>query len=392
MHENEQILQSFMNILKKEINTSFSENINKLLKKIYSENLFRKIDLKCFVYDDYENLHSSFLRAIEQFMHSFFSCLKGNSFEERMFERFINKNILIFKSLEDKNNMDELLESSLNDKINEFFFSMLTDQKTIQENLNFNVDYSLNFSDDFLNLIKTNFKILLLQTHPKFQNLIKFYFNLIILKDFKFITETICENRFNFDFLADLFFNKISTLKISLNSASSSGSLLTGQIKIFIVECCTSPEKIVLLFILLERSTVSKIQEMIDLISQIFLKNIINFTNKSVDAIINQIKIANLIIFNILDNKVISISELDKIIKIIHMYLCEKQINIVKEIVNLLGLIVKLISQSLNQNQIQIQKGNYKGRIFAEEIKDFYFNIQSRFFPIKTKYIKINTK
>ena len=84
--------------------------------------------------------------------------------------------------------------------------------------------------------------------------------------------------------------------------------------------------------------------------SEIFLKNIISFNNQ--DAIVYQLKIATMIFINIsVENLDINQLELHKNIyeiglDIIDMYLNEKQINIIKEVLNLLGIIAKISSFS----------------------------------------------
>ena len=151
------------------------------------------------------------------------------------------------------------------------------------------------------------------------------------------------------------------------------------------------------MFILYEKCSSDGKRNLIKLISEIFLKNITSFNNQ--DAIVNQLKIATMIYINItVKNLDIEQLKIDKNIyeiglDIIDMYINEKQINIIKEVLNLLGIIVKISSFStFDSSTANNLNNNDENTELFNKIKNKYKLIQSRYFPINTKCLVQNSK
>lgn len=224
------------------------------------------------------------------------------------------------------------------------------------------------------------------------------------------------ENLMDFDFTKEniIYKSKINDNSINKNCTNSKSSIdfknsflgLEKEkiIEKFVEECALNENKIFLLFILTEKAILGKNYNIVSFIAKVFVDNLIKFSN--IDAIINQIKISNLLIFNYLENSIFSVIELEKIFKLIDMYLTEKSINIIKEIVNFLGLFVKLfnINQAnedddnliLNNNYGKYQQIKASNNYFIteklEKIRFYYITIQSKYFPIKSRYLKPNSR
>ena len=145
-----------------------------------------------------------------------------------------------------------------------------------------------------------------------------------------------------FDIIADIFLENItndSKYKFILQKDENC-------IKNFVTRNCKSSTHINIMFILYERCSSDGKRNLIKLISEIFLTNVTLFNNQ--DAIVNQLKIGTMIFINVtVKNLDVEQLKLDKNIydiglDIIDMYINEKQINIIKEVLNLLGIIVKI--------------------------------------------------
>ena len=117
-------------------------------------------------------------------------------------------------------------------------------------------------------------------------------------------------------------------------------------------------------------------------ISEIFLKNVISFNNQ--DAIVYQLKIATMIFINIsVNNLDINQLELHKNIyeiglDIIDMYLNEKQINIIKEVLNLLGIIAKISSFSSFEGLLATNNNNSISTT-SNENNELYNKIRNKY-------------
>jgi hypothetical protein len=396
-HSNQIVEDEYSNI---NININLNENktfLNTLLQTIESffgknstSKNFRKFDVKCFIYDSYENVYTKFIMAYEKLMRLVIeSCICSdidNLSILSKIETYFQENVLIFKDFSLRENLEELLESSINEKAVEFYFNLLfggklNDLKNNSQNSHESLKPIFKIKNGKLNL-----KTLLTCNNPKFQPLIKNYFKYLFYQDFIFITEVILETQYNFDLLADHFFSLLNNY-----SDSNPDPIVEELIK----GCCINSERIFLLFILTERSTISK-SNLCAVIAKIFTSSnrIENFSRISNDAIINQIKIANLILFNFIEGNVkFKKEDIESLSVLIDMYIQESSINVIKEIVNFLGLLVKLIGSCDLIKNVSEDKSLYDYlKKKNEGIKIYYQKIQSKFFPIKTHYLKPNTK
>ena len=165
--------------------------------------------------------------------------------------------------------------------------------------------------------------------------------------------------------------------------------------KNFITNNCKSSNNINIIFIIYERCSSESKKNLIKLISEIFLKNIISFNNQ--DAIVYQLKIATMIYINIsVKNLDVDQLKIDKNIyeiglDIIDMYINEKQINIIKEVLNLLGIIVKISSFSTIDNSSAYSDSGNSNDLF-NKIKKKYNIIQLIYLYINTKCLCLNSK
>ena len=279
-------------------------------------------------------------------------------------ENFLIENVIFFRNLDFADNLEILLNSNISENSLKIFSQIVN--KILD--LNENCLKSLPF------VLKKNFEIVINSSYPKLRLLIKDYFTLLYKIDFNFISNLIFENYFNFDILANLFLEKILNEKDGNN-----------HLEVFTLRCCTEEDKLFIIFILLEKALKSQKSKLFSITSKILTKLTIF---KSNDAIISQIKIISMILFHYYEIKHFSKEELDSIFKLIDKYITEKQIIIIKELLNLLGVLIKYII-TINEGGSNLKDYFEKKQ---ENIRYYFISIQGRYFPIKTSYLKVNTK
>ena len=74
--------------------------------------------------------------------------------------------------------------------------------------------------------------------------------------------------------------------------------------------------------------------------------------------------------------------------RLLDNYINEKQVILIKEVISTLGILMKYILSASN-NEIQIKE--YCNKVL-ETIQNHFKSIQTRYFPIKTSYLKQNTQ
>ena len=254
------------------------------------------------------------------------------------------------------------------------------------------------FSSKFTDIISNNCVFLIENSSPTTLLLMNNYLNFLFLNAFEKLSEMLLKDQRYFDIIADIFLENIThdgKYKYILEKNDK-------IFKEFITNNCKSSNNINIIFIIYERCSSESKKNLIKLISEIFLKNVISFNNQ--DAIVYQLKIATMIFINIsVNNLDINQLELHKNIyeiglDIIDMYLNEKQINIIKEVLNLLGIIAKISSFSSfegllasNNNNSISTSGNENNELY-NKIRNKYSIVQSRYFPINTKCLQPNSK
>lgn len=199
--------------------------------------------------------------------------------------------------------------------------------------------------------------------------------------------------------------NNINFSKDELSSITNIFDVSLENKKIvheFIQYSAVSESRILYLFILLDKVIQSNLQINTE-IETLFLSNIQQFTN--IDNIITQIKVANLFLlqlneknFIVISNVNNSITKLDTSLiktnlthlsKLMKFYINHQSINVIKDLINFIGCFVKTISEL----EI-IQDKSLNECIFSlfNECRSHFRVIQSRYFPVKTKYLHQNTK
>jgi hypothetical protein len=359
--ENNKMSEICFHLLNEKVENSRMNDI--LLKIIYNiliQKTFKAVDVKSFTLKKNENILNSFVFTYQRMLIFF---LKNSKDFQIDLEKFYQNYLFFFFNLENKQNSENFLENSFSDLACDFYFSLLNELQT---------------SQNFTTILKNNFKIIIELNHPKLKTLIKNYFNFLIFKDFAFIGAVITENQFNFDNLADYFFTAILNQHDALDK-----NILDN----FIYQCCVEQDRAFLLFILLERASIVKAKHLIKIITKLFTSNLRNFENT--DAVVNQIKSSNMIVYSFIEDNIIIPNDIDSLMNVVQMYRDRKSINITKELVNFLGLMVKLISNNLHTDNTSLRGYLYKK---LDEKRRIYLDIQNKYFPIKTKYLKPNTK
>lgn len=198
---------------------------------------------------------------------------------------------------------------------------------------------------------------------PRNSATIKHLYIFAINNKFDFASGLLTKNNFYFDMLASHFLYAMSKEEILHKIPKSS-------LKNFITANCAT-QNITLIFILLERASEARNAEMISIISEVFLSGTLTKFS-DLDNAVNQIKIMTMILASssYLKGEINSLA-VDSATKLISMYIDERSINIIKEILNLLGVIVAISSVN---------------------VANFYKIIQSRYFPINTRLLKQNSK
>ncbi len=483
---------SILNQLIENLKRIFTKNYNSDIENIQILDLFllsikkliipteKKSSLeKMFIFSKFETVSEIIKNSFAKILNLI---LEGNSElnninRNNIFESITNKiqiflstkielfNINIRESINNINdNINRNNETCLNlDNLSNDLSCINFSESTVEFYFDILFKIRKNLSKEFILRIRKNIGKILEIKNPKLNILLKSYYNFIYFFNFSYSLKLLTENEYNFDIIADWFYNLILTenqnsefkiydkkkfrekeeFKAPFNNKNKIESHLIDNnfsisnvdnnnlnnknsntknsisfnvnflglekekiIEKFVEECAVNENKIFLLFILTEKAILGKNYNIVTFIAKIFVENLFKFTN--VDSIINQIKISNLIIFNYIENSIFSLVELEKIFKIIDFYISENPINIIKEIVNFLGLLVKHLN--FNQNN-QDDKSNYNRtfpsenlnmtsssniRYFIseklEKIRFFYIKIQSKYFPIKSRYLKPNTR
>ena len=192
--------------------------------------------------------------------------------------------------------------------------------------------------------------------------------------DFQFISQLLFQDYYNFDILANLFIDKILSNETHQNGLEE-----------FIVNCCTNEEKIFVLFVTIEKSLKSPLPKVFLILNKI-LGNLKIF--KSNDAICTQMKIISMILIHYNQTNIFVKEDIENVMRLLDNYINEKQVILIKEVISTLGILMKYILSASN-NEIQIKE--YCNKVL-ETIQNHFKSIQTRFFPIKTSYLKQNTK
>ena len=388
-----------------------------------------------FTINEYEEISSKAIYIIIKWLDKCAPTINKNTFEE-----FLRNNVLVFsefsKTFDTDNSFNDLyLVANNTNLLNYIFF--ITNPNSIYLLQNNTWD------EGFINLIKTNLKHfsgfnnklvfesslsidnlnnLIKSKSPRYTHLIKQFYLCLCEFNFEKAFDIINQSQYNFDLLAETFFNYLINLELLNNKTNLTNqknnfnnSLLdkTNNVSIsiseFISVSIVDDKKIIYVFILLDKLITNGLN--IDLnISDIFISNLIFFTN--VDAIITQIKIANLILLNINEKHLKSTTEvtefrhtklsiynsdkLDKYLKSLNLitenYISNKCINVMKDLINFLGCYIKTLTDLLDvqiTNNDSLQNCLYD---MQKKCKGYFQIIQSRYFPVKTIYLKENTK
>ena len=429
-----------INILKSDIQLSTPHILDLIGIKIENKNdnviylLFdivqsvKETDKTLFIFKKYENEIKTFMASIQNFTEMFLNVNSKYFFEN--IEKYLLEKCYLFFAFDklkdnDRNNkniemmdIDEILnikkDSNNNDNENESDGegedgdedekeekNKLSDEIQIKKVINnkYIIDYFFwlithklicnNFSSSFTDIIYNNCVFLINYSSPNTLLLMRNYINFLFLNAFDKLSELLIKDQHYFDIIADIFLENItndSKYKFILQKNEN-------YVKNFVTNNCKSSNHINIIFILYERCSSDGKKNLIKLISEIFLTNITSFNNQ--DAIVNQLKIGTMIYINIsVKNLDLDQLNIDKNIyeiglDIIDMYINEKQINIIKEVLNLLGIIVKISSFSSIDNT---SSDNNENTDLFNKIKNKYSIIQSRYFPINTKCLVQNSK
>ena len=339
----------------------------------------KEYENKVFIIKKYENLLSAFLNSVKSLIQMF--CKIKSQYIISTIEEYLSTKCPMFCEIipkNDSNNLENNFDNSNkeNSKVNtnnlianDFFFWLVTNDEICQK-----------FSNKFKNILYENVIFLINHPNPNTLSLLKSYFTILFFTSFDKICDLLNQTQFYFDSIADSFLQNLTNdnyYKLIPNDIFAN----------FIKNNCKSPEHITTVFIIFERCTFGKKINLIKLISKLFVENIIQF--QKIDSIVNQIKIMTMILININDGNLkcdleSNINIYDIGMNVIDLYINQDQINIIKEILNLLGLIVKL-------NNYSDTKIKGIGDLF-DKIKMKYTIIQSRYFPINTKCLVQNSK
>ena len=351
---------------------SFTEMFLNVNSKYFFENIEKYLKEKCYLFFKFDKLKNSDIDAKQ-------------SIQMMDIDEILNiKKDSDGKSGPGENNenlSDEVqIKKLINNKyIIEYFFWLITHRLICNY-----------FSSELTDIIYNNCVFLINYSSPNTLLLMKNYLNFLFLNAFDKFSELLVRDQHYFDIIADIFLENItndSKYKFILQKDENC-------IKNFVTRNCKSSTHINIMFILYERCSSDGKRNLIKLISEIFLTNVTLFNNQ--DAIVNQLKIGTMIFINVtVKNLDVDQLKLDKNIydiglDIIDMYINEKQINIIKEVLNLLGIIVKISSYS-SFDSTGNNTNNENVELF-NKIKNKYTIVQSRYFPINTKCLVQNSK
>ena len=383
----------------------------------------KETDKTLFILKKYENEIRTFMQSIQIFTEVFLN-VNSKYFFEHIENYLLEKCYLFFQFDKLKENgldkakaiemmdIDEILNIKREPEHNESDEeggeenekeekSKLSDEVQIKKIINnkYIIDYFFwlithrlicnNFSQKFTDIIYNNCIFLITNTSPNTLLLMRNYINFLFLNAFDKLSELLLKDQHYFDIIADIFLENITNdLKYKFILQKDENC-----VKNFIISNCKSSNYINTIFILYERCSTDSKKNLIKLISEAYLTNITLFNNQ--DAIVNQLKIATMIYINItIKNLDVDQLKIDKNIyeiglDIIDMYINEKQINIIKEVLNLLGIIVKISSFSSFESS---NSNSTDSNDLFNKIKNKYTIIQSRYFPINTKCLVPNSK
>ena len=356
--KNVKLFNEFVNFDK-----TFIQIIIEILFNISNEtNLINSLKTNSFISKKRVNI--AFI--VEQLIISFIKSSAQNQIhvECRKIEDFVINNVNFLRNLELGNNLELLLSSNFSEKTIEIFISLLSKI----------IDINPNCLDILQGILRKNFSIIINTNSPKLKLLIKEYFTLLFKIDFQFISQLLFQDYYNFDILANLFIDKILSNETHQNGLEE-----------FIVNCCTNEEKIFVLFVTIEKSLKSPLPKVFLILNKI-LGNLKIF--KSNDAICTQMKIISMILIHYNQTNIFVKEDIENVMRLLDNYINEKQVILIKEVISTLGILMKYILNASN-NEIQIKE--YCNKVL-ETIQNHFKSIQTRFFPIKTSYLKQNTK
>ena len=359
---------------------NFTEMFLNVNSKYFFENIEKYLKEKCYLFFQFYKLKASDFdnkKKIEMMDIDDILNIKkepneneseGGDENEKEEKDFVSEEVQIKKIINNK-------------YIIEYFFWLITNKSICN-----------NFSSEFTDVIFNNCEFLINFSSPNTLLLMKNYLNFLFLKAFDKFCELLLRDQHYFDIIADIFLENITNdSKYQFILQKDENCVIN-----FVTNNCKSSNHINIMFILYERCSSDSKKNLIRLMSEIFLSNITSFNNQ--DAIVNQLKIATMIFINItVKNLDIEQLKIDKNIyelglDIIDKYINEKQINIIKEVLNLLGIIVKISSFSTFENSSPNNLNNNKeNNDLFSKIKNKYSIIQSRYFPINTKCLVQNS-
>ena len=317
---NEDVKKTIKHINNKTIDTFINKLIEEVKKRTNSGN-------KMFIVNDYKDINIEFILSVKLFIKLILNEINVKTITS----------IISAKYNEIITNEDYIIS----DSANEFFFSLISNEQISQK-----------LSNEFISTLKEKLSFLIEHIQPKYLHLIHNLFDFLFMIDFEFVCELLGKNQLYFDAIASYFLDDITN--------DSKSSMITAQmIESFIKKNCDN-DNITIIFIILERATFSHKKALIDIISKIFTSNKKQFDK--IDMIVNVIKITTMLTLNGAAQEQIAL-------KVIDMYITNKSINVIKEVLNLLGVVV---STSKRNDIIDAVKAQYK-------------IIQSRYFPINTR-------
>ena len=360
---------------------SFTEMFLNVNSKYFFENIEKLLLEKCYLFYSFDKLKESSLSEKEKL-------------EMMDIDEILNIHNKDNKNENDESDGEEKEENNRKKISSEVQIKKIINNKYIIDYFFWLITHKLicnNFSPQFTEIIYNNCLFLIKYSSPNTLLLMKNYLNFLFLNAFEKISELLLKDQHYFDIIADIFLENIThdtKYKFILQKNENC-------VKDFCLINCKSSNYINIMFILYERCSAEGKKNLIKVISEIFLSNITLFTNQ--DAIVNQLKIGTMIFINLsvknLDAEQLKLSKniYDIGLDLIDMYINEKQINIIKEVLNLLGVIVKISSFSSIDNSNENSNNNNNSELYMK-IKNKYSIIQSRYFPINTKCLVQNSK